>query len=113
MTVDVSLWSETPALNTTVDSINIGEGCPPGNINGGMRSIMAGVKTLSLTIPATATFMPKSGGVFSAAITFASAGAFRYNADPTLVSGRDFHLVEGSARPASPAEGDRVFYYTA
>jgi hypothetical protein len=69
--------------NTTVDSINIGENCPPGNINGGMRSIMAGVKTLSLTIPATsATFMPKSGGIFTGAITFASAGAFRYNADP-------------------------------
>jgi hypothetical protein len=113
MTVNVSDWSETPDSNTTVNAVYIGPNAPPANVDNGMRSIMAGVKTLSLTIPATATFMPKSGGVFTAAITFTGAGAFRYNVDPTLVSGRDFHLVEGSARPASPAEGDRAFYYTA
>lgn len=113
MTVNVADWSETPASNTTVDSINIAENCPPGNINGAIRSIMAGVRTLSLTIPATSTFMPKSGGTFTAAILFNGAGAYRFNSDATLISGRDYHLIEGSTRPASPAEGDRVFYYSA
>lgn len=113
MTVLVSDWSETPASNITVDGVYIGPNAPPANVDNGMRSIMAGVKTLSLTIPATASFMPKSGGIFSAPITFVSAGAYRYNVDPTLGSGRDHHLIEGSARPSSPAEGDRVFYYTA
>ncbi|MGL5737043.1 MAG: hypothetical protein ACRCYS_19435 [Beijerinckiaceae bacterium] len=44
--VDVSTWSETPASNTTVDSVNIGEGTtPPSNVNNALRSIMAGVRT--------------------------------------------------------------------
>ena len=43
--VDVSSWSETPASNTTVDGVSIAEGCSPGNLNNGLRSIMAGIKT--------------------------------------------------------------------
>ena len=55
MTVDVTSWSETPASNTTVDGVSIAEGCNPGNINNAIRSVMAGVKTLSLTYTGFAT----------------------------------------------------------
>jgi len=41
----VSDWSTTPALNTTIDGTNIGENCPPGNLNNMGRSIMAAVKS--------------------------------------------------------------------
>lgn len=34
-------WSATPASNTTVDGVNIAEGCPAGNVNNALRSIMA------------------------------------------------------------------------
>jgi hypothetical protein len=113
MTVNVSDWSETPAANTTVDSVYIGPNCNPANVDNGMRSIMAGVKTLSLTIPATSAFMPKVGGAFTGDIIRSGFGGYRYNTDPTLINGRDYHLIEGSSRPSSPAEGDRVFYYSA
>lgn len=34
-------WSSTAGSNTSVDGINIAEGCPAGNLNGSQRSIMA------------------------------------------------------------------------
>lgn len=112
MTVLVSDWSETPDANSTVNGINIAEHCSPDNVNGGMRAIMAGVKTLSLTIPATAGLMPKSGGVFTGPVYLNTGGAYRYNIDYTLISGRDFHLIDGSPPPLGAIEGDRVFYFT-
>jgi microcystin-dependent protein len=36
-------WSSTPASNATVLGVNIGEGCPPGNVNDAMRKMMADV----------------------------------------------------------------------
>lgn len=38
---DIFDWSSTPGSNTLVDGINIAEGCPAGNVNNGMRSMMA------------------------------------------------------------------------
>lgn len=37
-------WSTTAGSNTSVDTINIAEGCPAGNVNNAMRSIMALVR---------------------------------------------------------------------
>jgi len=74
---------------------------------------MADGKVLNNTVSAITTGLPLTGGTVTGAILFSSAGAFRYNVDPTLTSGRTYFLVEGSPRPASPAEGDVVFYYTA
>lgn len=34
-------WSSTAGSNSTVDGINIAEGCPAANLNGSQRSIMA------------------------------------------------------------------------
>lgn len=34
-------WSETANSNTTVDGVNIAEGCAPSGINNGMRNMMA------------------------------------------------------------------------
>lgn len=108
----VADWSTTAGSNTTVGGININEGCPPGNINGAIREMMAEIRVWYGSTPDYSLLMPKSGGTFTAAIFFNGAGAFRYNTDSTLISGRDYHLIEGSGRPGSPAEGDRVFYYT-
>ena len=41
----VSDWSTTPGSNTTIDGVNIAEGCSPAGINNAIRSIMAAVKT--------------------------------------------------------------------
>jgi len=106
-------WSTTAGSNGTVGGINIAEGCPPGNINGALREMMAEIKVWYNATPDYSLLMPKTGGTFTGPVTYTGAGAFRYSVDSTLVSGRDFHLIEGSARPSSPAEGDRVFYYSA
>jgi len=34
-------WSSTAASNTTIDGVNIAEGCPSGNLNNAVRSAMA------------------------------------------------------------------------
>lgn len=41
---DLFDWSTTAGSNTTVDGVNIGEGCPPANINNAIRSVMALVR---------------------------------------------------------------------
>jgi microcystin-dependent protein len=43
----VSSWSSTPGSNTTIDGVNIAEGCSPAGINNAIRSIMAAVKSWS------------------------------------------------------------------
>lgn len=37
----ISDWSTTPASNATVLGVNIGEGCPPSNVNDAIRKLMA------------------------------------------------------------------------
>jgi len=44
-------WSSTAGSNTAVDGVNIAEGCPAGNLNNGIRSVMALVRaTFSATL---------------------------------------------------------------
>jgi len=105
-------YSLTPSANTSIAGINIAENCPAANINNAIRQLAADGKLLNNVVNAITTGLPLSGGTVTGAIFFSGAGAFRYNVDSTLISGRDYHLIEGSARPGSPAEGDRVFYYT-
>ena len=117
MTVDVSTWSETPASNTTVDGNNIAEACSPGTINNAIRSVMAGIKTFNLAFVAlTATVAAKvsaAAGVFSGTQPiYTGEGAFWHHASSSNASGKVSVLPEGSSRPASPANGDIVFYYT-
>lgn len=38
-------WSATPDDNTDIGGTNIAEGCPPGNMNNGLRKMMAQVRT--------------------------------------------------------------------
>ena len=103
-------YSLTPSANTSIAGINIAENCPAANINNALRQIAADGKDLSVTVTGLTTGF--TGGAVSVALTQTGAGAYRYNVDSTLTSGRDYHLIEGSARPTSPSEGDRVFYYT-
>jgi phage-related tail fiber protein len=43
----VSDWSATAGSNSTIDGVNIAEGCSPAGINNAIRSIMAAVKSWS------------------------------------------------------------------
>lgn len=80
--VDVTTWSETPASNTTVDGVSIAENCSPANLNNAIRSVMAGVKTYTLTVSttyapltsATLTTPTINGATINAASTVSDSG---------------------------------------
>lgn len=60
-------WSATPSSNSTVDSINIAEGCPAGNVNNAIRSVMALVRqsfssTLANFLTGTSPLAVANGG---------------------------------------------------
>lgn len=73
--VDVTTWSETPASNTTVDGVSIAENCSPANINNAIRSVMAGVKTYTLTVASTYATLTGSETLTNKALTSASLSA--------------------------------------
>lgn len=97
-------WSTTPASNTTVDGININTGCPAGNIDNAIRSLMALARSSfhidlqtflagSAPLPAanggtgvttTAGLFVPAGAVFHFAMTSAPTGYLK--CDGTAVS---------------------------
>lgn len=88
-------WSSTAASNTTVDGINIAEGCPAANVNNGMRSIMALVRdtfssALQTFLDGSAALPIANGGTggltASAARTALGAAASGANTDITSLS---------------------------
>jgi hypothetical protein len=54
--VALSDWSTVAASNATVLGINIGEGCPPGNVNDAIRQALADVAT-GINISTLGTFL--------------------------------------------------------
>jgi phage-related tail fiber protein len=54
-------WSSTASSNTTIDGVNIAEGCSPAGLNNAIRSIMAAVKTWA------------TGGITSTGLTMTTA----------------------------------------
>lgn len=118
MTVNVADWSETPASNTSVDGVNIAENCSPAVLNNAIRAVMAGVRTMYVAMQAIATDvagkLSPSAAVFTGTQPkYTGEGAMLHHQDSANASGKVYFLPEGSARPASPSNGDIVFYYTA
>lgn len=76
----VSSYSTTAASNTSVGGTNIGEGCPPGNVNDGLRAIMADIASwyASFSVPTiTTTGNASIGGDVTAAGAGKVYGTFR------------------------------------
>jgi len=115
--VDVSSWSATPASNTTVDGTSIAEGCPPGNVNNALRSIMAGVKSFYTTFLTLVDLvdgkLSAAGAVFTGTQpTYTGEGAVLHHIDAANASGRVSLLPTGASNPSSPSNGDIVLFYT-
>jgi hypothetical protein len=109
-------YSTTPANNTSIEGINISEGCPAANVNNALRQLAADGASLNATVAAinTSGLMPKSGGAFSGAITRSGGGSYPYWASSSLnasTSGAMYVQTAATALPASPAEGTIVFQY--
>lgn len=108
-------WSTTPAANTTVGDVNIGENCPPGNLNNGIRTVMAQLRAAfnaalssffsantladarsALKVAGTEGTEPMTGNLVRQ-----GAGPHLYHATGTFTSGRVFVTVAGAADPTS------------
>lgn len=106
-----SEFSATPAANTTIGGVNVGEGCSPGGLNDVERYLAAAMRTLYDQVQTVAAAMPISGGAFTGDITRQGKGAYLHHANAAQANGQVYVLPEGSARPAA-AEGVVVFYYS-
>ena len=106
-------WNTDPALNVTIDGVNIAENCPPGNMNNMGRSIMAAVRVMYDNLPTVSGLMPVANGTFSGVQpVYTGEGAFLHHASSSLLSGKVHVLAEGSADPAGLANGDVIWYFT-
>lgn len=101
----------TPASNTTIGGVNVGEGCPPGGINEAIRYLAAVARDSYDRIPAPGSFLPIGGGTLTGDILRQGRGAYLHHANSAQSNGQFYTMPEGTARP-SPAEGVFVFYYS-
>lgn len=105
-------WSATASANSTIDGTNIAEGCPPASLNNAVRSIMASVRVMYDNLPVVTGLAPLTGAVFTGTQPrYTGRGAYLHHASNSNTSGRVDFLVDGTALPASPANGDTVFFY--
>lgn len=103
-------WSVTASQNTTVDGINIDELCPPGNLNNGLRAIMASVRVMYDNLPSVSGLAPLSAPAFTAQPTYSGRGAVLHHNSAANASGRVYVQAEGAALPTL-ANGDFLYTY--
>ena len=116
----ISEYSSTAASNTDVQSIFIGEGMMPSDVNNAIRAIMAHLKNFqaglsgdSLTVAGDVT-VNGTGAVKVASGTSAERptaveGMIRYNTDNTAYEGYDGTNWSPLGGGATGAGGDTVF----
>jgi hypothetical protein len=103
--------SESGAANNSLDGLNVGEGCPSGNVNAAIRRLMAEIRKLFNAVPDAALLMPKVGGVFTGEVSRQGAGGYMYNSNALSIGGKVTIAPVGSALPVTPAEGDWFLEY--
>lgn len=85
-------YSSTPASNTTINSINIAEGCNPGNMNNAERQMMADIKTSYLTLSKTAAYTVATEDMGKTLLGDASGGAFTFTLPAAATAGNGFKV---------------------
>jgi hypothetical protein len=90
----ISDWSSTAGSNTSIDGINIAEGCPSGNMNNAARAIMANVKAWT-DAPVTYGTWTGAGYALSGVSNFYIAAS---GANPIInYDANDYHLYNQAA----------------
>ena len=103
----VSDYSTTPGANASISGINIAEGCPPGNINNAIRTLMADVRVMYNNLPVLSGVMPVSGGTFSGTQPrYTGRGAYLHHNNSGFTSGRVFSQAIGGSVPSGMLPGD-------
>ncbi len=122
----VADYNVSPALNVTINGINIGEGMSRSDVNNAFRQIMADVKTFSATVPTSPiplanggtgqttagpafNAIAAAGGTVGAAIKMTGAGAYPHYASTSMTNPKIYVQAMGSDPTANP--GDIVFEY--
>lgn len=116
----ISEYSSTAASNTDVQSIYIGEGMLPSDVNNAMRAIMAHLKNFqaglsgdSLTVAGdlsvTSTGAIKVPVGTNAQRPTAATGQIRYNSDTSAYEGYDGTNWSSLGGGATGGGGDQVF----
>jgi hypothetical protein len=106
-------WSTTPASNTFLEAINLSEGTMTvANVNNAFRQMMADIRVFYNGVPATATLMPKEGGVFEGTEpTYNSRGAYLHWSTAGLSSGRVYLQASGGGIPSGALPGSLILEY--
>lgn len=113
--VAFSDWSSNQSENTNVGPTFIGENCPPGNLNNGIREVMAQLRAAfsrslgsffaSNTVADARTALKVVGteGVdqMTANLVRSGAGPHLYHTNASFASGRVFVTASGAADPTS------------
>ncbi len=108
--------SQSGSANADLDGLNVGEGCPAGNMNAAIRMVMSAVRQLWNVVsnPASSiysTFLLKSGGALTGELTRDGRGGYAHYASPSLLRRMTTVQALGGAFPATPQEGDELLEY--
>lgn len=99
-------WSSTAGSNTTVDGTNIAEGCPAGNVNNALRSVMALCRSTFTTalqnFLAGSAPLPEANGGTGQTTLAAARGAMGAAASG---NNSDILQLSGLTTPLSLAQG--------
>lgn len=80
-------WNTTPSANTSIDGTFIGEGCPPGNVNGAIRAVMASVRVMYNNLPSGGNYAPVNSPGFTGQPYIQGRGAMLWFGSSALSSG--------------------------
>lgn len=116
----ISEYSSTAGSNTDVQSINIGEGMLPSDVNNAMRAIMAHLKnfqtgassddlTVGGALSVTSTSSIKVPVGTTGQRPTAATGMIRYNTDTSAYEGYDGASWSSLGGGATGGGGDQVF----
>lgn len=109
--MSVQDWSTNPAENTSIDGVNIAEGCAAANVNDAIRRVMASTRVFYDDVPVTSSLMPVSGGVFTGNPTYSGRGGYLYHNSSSNTSGLVFIQASGGSVPSGMANGDLLLEY--
>lgn len=85
----ISDWSATASANTTIDTINISEGCSPGNLNDAIRAVMAAVRAFYDVAAQTANVQPRDPTLTALAGVSTAANKLIYATGPDAFATTD------------------------
>lgn len=97
-------WDDTPSDNNAIDGVNIAEGCPPGNLNNAVRSVMAACKTFDNDKADPALLAKIADTVISTNAKATGRGAILHHGNAANLSGKITVQATGTAPAMS--DGD-------